>query len=160
MAPRPQQRPALWAARSLLPALWMCLSCSSAPTGGERPLPTPAETRVIIFVWDGLRPDSVSADDTPNLIRLRDEGVLFDEQHATYPTLTMMNAAAFATGSYPAENGFYGNDVWVAGPSDAGSAGTGAPVNLQRPVFSEDYGVLDALDRFYGGRLLLSETLF
>jgi arylsulfatase A-like enzyme len=155
------QRPfALRTAGSALLVLCLLPSCSSPSKGGETRLPTPAETRVIVFVWDGLRPDSVSADDTPNLIRLRDDGVLFEAQHATYPTLTMMNAASFATGSYPAENGFYGNDVWVAGPSDAGRSGTGAPVNLQQPVFSEDYGVLDALDRFYGGQLLLSETLF
>jgi arylsulfatase A-like enzyme len=147
-------------ARLFLSGLCLAVGCPSAPRAGEGLLPTPAETRVIIFVWDGLRPDNVNADDTPNLIQLRAEGVLFDEQHATYPTLTMMNAASFATGSYPAENGFYGNDVWVAGPRDGGSAGTGAPVNLQAPVFSEDYGVLDALDRFYAGRLLLSGTLF
>jgi hypothetical protein len=99
-------------------------------------------------------------DDTPNLVRLRDEGVLFEDNHATYPTLTMMNAASFATGGYPATNGFYGNDVWVAGPADAGSSGTGAAVDLQAPVFNEDYGVLDVLDGFYGGRLLLTGTLF
>src|SRR5271154_1329575 len=136
------------------------LGCCSAPGASERPLPSPEETRVILFVWDGLRPDSVNADDTPNLVRLRDVGVLFDDQHATYPTLTMMNSASFATGGYPATTGFYGNYVWVAGPTDAGTAGTGAPVDLQQPVFNEDYGVLDALDRFYGGRLLLTPTLF
>jgi arylsulfatase A-like enzyme len=99
-------------------------------------------------------------DDTPNLVRLRDEGVLFEDNHASYPTLTMVNAASFATGGYAATHGFYGNDVFVAGPVDAGNSGTGAPVNLQAPVFNEDYGVLDVLDRFYGGRLLLSGTLF
>jgi arylsulfatase A-like enzyme len=120
----------------------------------------PAQTRVVLFVWDGLRPDSVNVDDTPNLVRLRDEGVLFEDQHATYPTLTMMNAASFATGGYAATNGFYGNDVWVAGPVDAGQSATGAPVNLQAPVFTEDYGVLDALDAFYAGGLLLTGTLY
>ncbi len=138
----------------------LALGCTSAPRGGEGLPPGPEETRVILFVWDGLRPDSVSADDTPNLVRLRDEGVSFDDQHATYPTLTMTNAASFATGAYPATSGFYGNTIWVQGPADAGRSGTGASVDLWQPIFTEDYGVLDTLDGFYGGHLLEVGTLF
>jgi len=41
-------------------------------------------------VWDGLRPDSVSPERTPNLARLRDvEGVNFQDHHAAYPTFTI-----------------------------------------------------------------------
>ncbi len=140
--------------------LLLALGCTAAPKGAEGSPPGAEQTRVVVFVWDGLRPDSVSADDTPNLVRLRDEGVSFDDQHATYPTLTMMNAASFATGAYPATAGFYGNNVWVQGPPDAGRSGTGAPVDLAQPVFTEDYGVVDTVDRFYAGRLLLVGTLF
>ena len=50
--------------------------------------------------------------------------------------------------------------MWVDGPLDAGLSATGAVVNLHQPVSTEDYGVLDALDRSYGGKLLLGETLF
>jgi arylsulfatase A-like enzyme len=156
---RPLGRPLFFAAL-LLCALRVALGCSSTPKGGGLGLPTAAQTRVVIFVWDGLRPDSVNSNDTPNLVRLRDEGVRFDDQHATYPTLTMMNAASFATGGYAATNGFYGNDIWVGGPMDGGTSATGAPVDLRRPVFNEDYGVLDALERFYAGQLLLTGTLF
>ena len=141
-------------------ALLLLLGCASAPGGGGAPPPGPQETRVVVFVWDGLRPDSITMDDTPNLVRLRDEGVSFDDQHATYPTLTMTNAASFATGSYPATNGYYGNTLWVNGPADAGRSGSGASVDLSQPVFTEDYGVLDTLDGFYGGQLLETETLF
>ena len=139
--------------------LLFALGCTSTPRGGEDSPPGPNQTRVIVFVWDGLRPDSISADDTPNLVRLRDEGVSFDDQHATYPTVTMTNAASFATGGYPATNGLVGNSVWVQGPADAGRSGTGAPVDLWQPVFTEDYGVLDTVDRFYDGHLLLVGTL-
>jgi arylsulfatase A-like enzyme len=153
--------PARWPAKC--PAVGLLLlswGCSLTPKPSEHALPLPAQTRVVLFIWDGLRPDSVNMDDTPNLVRLRDEGVLFEDSHATYPTLTMMNAASFATGGYADTNGFYGNDTWVAGPLDAGQTATGAPVDLQRPVFTEDYGVLDALDSFYGGRVLVTRTLF
>jgi arylsulfatase A-like enzyme len=144
----------------LLVGLVVGLGCGSKPKGAEGTPPGPAQTRVIIFVWDGLRPDSVTSDDTPNLVRLADEGVLFDDQHATYPTLTMVNSASFATGRYPASNGFYGNYIWVEGAEDAGTAATGVLVDLSQPISTEDYGVLDALDRLYGGRLLLGGTLF
>jgi arylsulfatase A-like enzyme len=148
-----------WAYLLVASAL-LAVGCSDAPRRGAGAPPGPAQTSVIVFVWDGLRADSVSGDDTPNLMRLRDEGVLFDDQHATYPTLTMMNSASFATGNYPATNGFYGNYAWVNGPADAGVTATGVSVDLAQPVFTEDYGVLDTLNRHYGGRLLLSGTLF
>ena len=67
------------------------LSVSSAPT----------PTRTIIMVWDGLRPDSVTATDTPNLYALRQTGANFSDNHATYPSFTMMNGSSFATGSFP-----------------------------------------------------------
>ena len=140
--------------------LLLTVGCTSAPKGVGGQPPSPEQTRVVVFVWDGLRPDSVGADNTPNLVRLRDEGVSFEDQHATFPTLTMMNAASFATGAYPGTSGFYGNTVWVQGPIDAGRSGTGAAVDLAQPVFTEDYGVLDTVDRFYAGRLLLVGTLF
>ena len=42
----------------------------------------PAERKVIIYVWDGLRPDSVNQVDTPNLYALREEGVNFTDKGA------------------------------------------------------------------------------
>src|SRR4051794_5047112 len=58
----------------------------------------PQQRGVIIFVWDGMRPDSITAADTPNLLALKQHGVEFSDNHSTYPTFTMMNAASFATG--------------------------------------------------------------
>ncbi len=110
----------------------------NAPTA----LAAPAKARrpkVIVFVWDGLRPDSVTAETTPNLARMRDqEGVNFTDQHAVYPTFTMMNAAAFATGAYPAQHGFYGNTEYQLGP--AGNSADGKAIDFTQPVFSEDHG--------------------
>ncbi len=122
-----------------------------------------AKAKVIVFVWDGLRPDSVSAELTPNLARLRDhEGVNFTDQHAVYPTFTMMNAAAFATGAYPGRHGFYGNTEYQPGPS--GNNADGKPIDFSQPVFTEDHGVLQTLDAFYRARgargLFAVDTLF
>src|SRR6266540_5719266 len=68
-----------------------------------------SDRKVIMFVWDGLRPDSINPTDTPNLHALRETGVDFTDNHATYPTFTMINAASFATGAWPASAGHYGD---------------------------------------------------
>ncbi|MGE5615843.1 MAG: alkaline phosphatase family protein, partial [Bacillota bacterium] len=65
------------------------------------------------LVLDGLRPDSVNAQDTPNLGRLRTEGVTFANTHAVFPTVTRVNAAAIGSGTYPEHNGMMGNTVFI-----------------------------------------------
>lgn len=125
--------------------------------------PKPAKPKVIICVWDGLRPDSISEQVTPNLARLRDrDGVNFSDHHSVYPTFTMMNAAALATGAYPAQHGFYGNTEYQPGPT--GQNADGKAVDFSQPVFTEDHAVLQALDRFYRARgargVFAVETLF
>ena len=116
------------------------------------------QRNVLIFVWDGLRPDSISQADTPNLHALREAGVEFTNNHSTYPTFTMMNAASFATGSFPGSTGYYGNTLWQPGAEGKNSAG--APVDFQQPVFSEDYAILADLTNYLKGDLFLIETLF
>jgi predicted AlkP superfamily pyrophosphatase or phosphodiesterase len=109
---------------------WLALS-SCAPRAAPPPTSAPvahdkaaasapdsAKRRVIVFVWDGLRPDSIDPALTPQLARLRDErGVNFRDHHAVYPTFTMMNAAAFATGARSGIHGFYGNFEYQPGPT-------------------------------------------
>src|SRR5690349_18340954 len=68
---------------------------------------------VIVMVWDGLRPDAVTIRDTPNLYSMAREGVRFDRHHSQYPTLTMVNAAALATGAPPAEAGLLANTMYL-----------------------------------------------
>src|SRR6185436_5833609 len=72
-----------------------------------------AKRFVIVFVVDGLRPDGITAEDTPTLFRLKTEGVSFANSHAVFPTVTRVNAAAIATGSYPGRNGLVGNTVFI-----------------------------------------------
>jgi arylsulfatase A-like enzyme len=118
----------------------------------------PAERKVIIYVWDGLRPDSVNQVDTPNLYALREEGVHFTDNHSTYPTFTMMNAASFATGSFGGTTGYYGNTLWQ--PTARGSDSANQPVDYQQPIFSEDYAMLTDLSNDLKGDLLMVESLF
>jgi arylsulfatase A-like enzyme len=117
----------------------------------------PARHRVVIFVWDGLRPDAVDGATTPNLAAFGTTGVRFAHHRSVYPTQTMINAAALATGNYPSRHGFYGNWLWQ--PAASGANAKGQPVDFRQPVFSEDYAVLDALDSEAGQQLLRSTTL-
>jgi len=117
-----------------------------------------AAHRTIIFVWDGMRPDAITQADTPNLYALQQKGVNFTDNHSTYPTFTMMNAASLATGSFPNATGFYGNTEWVPGASGKDSAGNA--VDFQQPAFTEDYAILQDLNTFYSNQLLMVGTLF
>lgn len=68
---------------------------------------------IIIFVADGLRPGSVNPADAPALFRIRNEGVNFVNSHSLFPTVTMVNAAAIATGHYPGDTGQFDNTLFV-----------------------------------------------
>jgi arylsulfatase A-like enzyme len=124
-----------------------------------------APHRVILFVWDGMRPDAVSAEDTPNLLALAQRGTWFEDNHSTYPTFTMANASTFATGSFPGTLGFYGNRFWAVpetGLKILPSARTtdGKDVDFRQPVYVEDDLVLRAIDKASKGDLLELPTLF
>jgi predicted AlkP superfamily pyrophosphatase or phosphodiesterase len=113
--------------------------------------------RVIVFVWDGMRPDAISEDDTPNLAALAKQGTFFADNHATYPTFTMVNASSFATGSFPGTIGFFGNRFWA--PGAKGFDAKGAPSDFNAPIYTEDYAVLRALDDHWNHDLLQAPTL-
>ncbi|HXJ84520.1 MAG TPA: alkaline phosphatase family protein [Candidatus Methylomirabilis sp.] len=117
------------------------------------------------MVWDGLRPDAVNALDTPTLYALRQSGTSFQDNHATYPTFTMMNGSSFATGAFPRTSGFYGNTLWTPPQGSdnripVGASASGSPQDYVAPVFTEDYQVLTTLQSYYEDQLLLVRTLF
>ncbi len=68
---------------------------------------------VILVVCDGLRPDFVTHENMPALFAMAREGVRFDRHHSLYPTLTMVNAAGFATGAQPGVSGVLGNVMYL-----------------------------------------------
>lgn len=96
----------------------------------------------ILLVWDGLRPDSVTQHDTPNLFTLEREGVRFARHHSQYPTLTMVNAATLATGAPPGVAGIFGDEMFL-GPTLRDNG-----VNLQG----------DGLMQFAVGPAMLEDT--
>jgi predicted AlkP superfamily pyrophosphatase or phosphodiesterase len=70
------------------------------------------EKHVVIVVWDGMRPDFVSEENTPTLWRLARTGVVFRNNHSVYPSATIVNGTAINTGDYPGHDGILANHVY------------------------------------------------
>ena len=133
-------------------------ACMATARHDDGRVATSPARRVIVFVWDGMRPDSISEQDTPRLAALVKRGTFFADNHSSYPTFTMMNAAAFATGAFSGKSGFYGNSVYRPGAPARTSGGD--YVDLNEPVFTEDYGILKQLDANQDRHLFVIGTLF
>ncbi|HEY3059375.1 MAG TPA: alkaline phosphatase family protein [Chloroflexota bacterium] len=116
--------------------------------------------RAFIMVWDGLRPDYVSPEATPNLWRLAHQGVWFERSHAVYPTLTRANSPAIATGCRPGRAGVPGNTFCLPATGSFNSYTSGDAANLQRLAEADGRPVLlvdtlaDRVDRS-GGRSVI-----
>ena len=48
-------------------------------------------SRVLMMVWDGMRPDLISPELTPTLAALGARGCVFDANHAVVPTVTRIS---------------------------------------------------------------------
>ncbi len=142
---------------SLLRRLLVSFACMAALAGSAQAAAPAPHHRIMVFVWDGMRPDAISAEDTPNLLALSQRGVLFTDNHSTYPTFTMANASSFATGAFPGPIGFYGNSFYA--PGGEGLNAKGEAADFQNPIYTEDYAVLRDLDRHEDGALLEVPTL-
>jgi predicted AlkP superfamily pyrophosphatase or phosphodiesterase len=134
-----------WMKIRVLLALLIVIPIAMAPVFAQ-----PARGRiVIVMVWDGLRPDSVTVRDTPNLFEMAHHGTRFDRHHSMYPTLTMVNAAALATGANPGANGIVGNVMYLAPVlSDRAVAleASGFKDKLQKPFVTESTASLVSLN--------------
>ena len=98
----------------------------------------------LVFVFDGLRPDSITETDTPTLHMLRKQGVWFENTHAVFPTVTRVNSASLATGAYPARHGIMGNSIYVPA------------VDPLRAFSNDNFERLLKLDEVTAGRMITS----
>src|SRR6266536_90053 len=86
-------------------ACWFC----TLATGAQ---PSNQSRHVVVVVWDGMRPDFVTEQNTPTLWKLAREGITFRNHHAVYPSATMVNGTAIVTGIYPGKSGIIANHVY------------------------------------------------
>lgn len=77
------------------------------------------DSRVILLVLDGLRPDRIDPAQMPNISRLRGAACCFPEARTVFPSMTRTAAASLATGTPPARHGVIGNAFYAPG-ADAG----------------------------------------
>ena len=75
-------------------------------------VPAKPEHHVVLVVWDGMRPDFVTEQNTPTLWKFAREGITFRNHHAAYPSATMVNGTAMVTGVYPGKSGIIANHVY------------------------------------------------
>ena len=73
-----------------------------------------SDRHVVVVVWDGMRPDFVSEQNTPTLWKLAQSGVIFRNNHSVYPSSTIVNGTAIVTGNYPSHDGILANHVYRA----------------------------------------------
>src|SRR5262249_24381211 len=80
-------------------ALACVIIATNAAHGQARP------NNVILFVPDGLRALQVTPELAPAMAAIRDRGVAFKNPHPIFPTFTMLNSSALATGHYLGDTG-------------------------------------------------------
>jgi arylsulfatase A-like enzyme len=116
----------------------------------------PSHRNVIIFVADGLRRGSVTADDMPTFAMLRAKGVDFRNSHSVFPTFTTANASVIATGHALGDTGDFSNVIYPGvlntQRNTPDSTGSITP-------FLEADDVLADLNSYYGGNYLGEQTL-
>lgn len=98
--------------------------------------------RVLILLFDGLRPDLISPSLTPNLERLKSRGAMLGRQRTVYPSETRIVLTSLVTGTTPDRHGIVGNKYL-----DRLSA-------TPRFVDTSDDRLIEDLDAASGSRLL------
>jgi arylsulfatase A-like enzyme len=106
----------------------------------------------LLVVFDGLRPDMVRADTTPNLLRLAAMGTRFARARSVFPSETRVCSATVATGCMPRRHGLVANRL--AHPLDGRVAGPEG-----RTVDTGQMPALVRMEQEMGARLLAMPTL-
>lgn len=103
--------------------------------------------KVVVVVFDGLRPDHVSSARTPALQAMGERGVISQRHHSIFPTVTRVNASALATGTGPASHGILDNTIYLP------------TVRADRSLNTGDAADMLLADSVLQGRLLTVPTL-
>jgi type I phosphodiesterase/nucleotide pyrophosphatase len=106
---------------------------------------------VILFVPDGLRAAAVTPQTAPTMAAVRDQGVNFANPHSIFPTFTMPNSSALATGHFLGDTGSFSNTIYTGYPV-APAAGSVTP-------FIENDAVLGDIDEHFAGNYINEDTV-
>ncbi|MGH8597040.1 MAG: alkaline phosphatase family protein, partial [Gammaproteobacteria bacterium] len=113
--------------RALLPVMlaFVCAGHAFAEPAGKA-------KHIVVVVWDGLRPDSVSEKTTPTLFKLARDGVFFQNHHAVFVSSTEVNGVAMATGAYPNRSGILANREYRPGINPLRSIGIASADSIRK----------------------------
>src|SRR5882757_10729968 len=129
----------------LLSASFFTLAAGAASADNATP------HNLILFVPDGLRALKVTPESAPAMAEIRDKGVNFKNPHSVFPTFTMANSSAMATGHFLGDSGTFSNTIYI-GFSSVPAGDTVVP-------FLEDDAVLGDVDEHFNGDYLNEETI-
>ncbi|MDF3068228.1 MAG: hypothetical protein K0R38_3829 [Polyangiaceae bacterium] len=117
----------------------------------------PAGPKTVLVVMEGLRPELVSPELTPNLWRIAENGVRFSKVSSVVPSNRMAAAASLATGVVPGRHGVLGERMYL--PGAAARDSLGRAVDTSQPVSLGDRGTLESLHENLAEGLLQSRSL-
>src|SRR5580765_5603782 len=129
----------------LLSASLITLSASAAPAQNAAP------RNLILFIPDGLRGKIVNPQTAPAMAEVRNKGVNFMNSHSLFPTFTMANGSAIASGHYLGDTGTFSNTIYTGY--------TSVPAGDTVVPFIENDAVLGDIDEHFNGDYLNEETL-
>src|SRR5262249_7427184 len=110
-------------------------------------VPAKPQHHVVVVVWDGMRPDFVTEQNTPTLWKLAREGITFRNHHSVYPSATMVNGTAIVTGVYPGNSGIIANHVYRP------------DIDPRHAVDVELSSVVEKGDQLSGGKYIAAPTI-
>jgi arylsulfatase A-like enzyme len=129
----------------LLSASLIALTATAASAQNAAP------RNLVLFVPDGLRGRIVTPQTAPAMAAVRDKGVHFKNSHSLFPTFTMANGSAMATGHYLGDTGVFSNTIFTGY--------TSVPAGDTVVPFIENDAVLGDIDEHFSGDYLNEETL-
>jgi len=129
----------------LLSASLITLSVSAAYAQNATP------RNLVLFIPDGLRGRIVTPQTAPAMAEVRDKGVNLKNSHSLFPTFTMANGSAMASGHYLGDTGTFSNTIYT-GFSSIPAGDTVVP-------FIENDAVLGDVDEHFNGDYLNEETI-
>jgi len=103
--------------------------------------------RILLVVFDALRPDMTTPELMPNLHRFRSFGTTLADARAVLPTDTRANVASVVTGAYPGRHGVMGN-AWFD-----------PALHSNDPFSTINAAEVERADGVLGGKLFQAPTL-
>lgn len=107
----------------------------------------PAAEHVLLCVWDGMRPDFITPELTPNLYALQQRGTFFANNHSFWVSTTEVNGTVLATGTFPSRSRIVANREYRPG------------INIIKPVPTEAAHTMRVGDALSDGHYLGAQTV-